>query len=68
MQRLDILPSSRHVRIIFNDVELANTRAPRLVFETGQPTRIYIVKPDCRQDLLQPSDLTTVCPYKVRRT
>ncbi|KAF4613631.1 hypothetical protein D9613_007402 [Agrocybe pediades] len=63
-KRIDILPSSRHVRIEVNGIEVANTRAPRLLFETGLPVRTYIPKVDCRMDLWKVSDLTTSCPYK----
>lgn len=61
-----MLQSSRHVRVVVNDVEVANTTKPRLLFETSLPVRTYIPKTDCRMDLLVPSDLTTQCPYKVR--
>jgi len=63
-KRLDILQSSRHIRIEVNGIEIANSRAPRLLYETGLPVRTYIPKTDCRMDLWQPSDLTTACPYK----
>ncbi|EIW57440.1 DUF427-domain-containing protein [Trametes versicolor FP-101664 SS1] len=63
-KRVDVLQSSRHVRIEINGVEVANTTRPRLLFETSLPTRYYIPKPDCKLDLLVPSELTTQCPYK----
>ncbi|TFK36717.1 DUF427-domain-containing protein [Crucibulum laeve] len=63
-KRVDVLQSSRHIRIEANGIEIANTRAPRLLFETGLPVRTYIAKTDCRLDLLEPSELTTECPYK----
>jgi uncharacterized protein (DUF427 family) len=63
---VDILQSSRHVRIEVNGLEIANTRAPHLLFETGLPVRTYIPKTDCRMDLWEPSDTMTACPYKVR--
>ncbi|KAF8972275.1 hypothetical protein BDZ97DRAFT_1783997 [Flammula alnicola] len=63
-KRIDILQSSRHVRIEVNGVEIANTRAPHLLFETGLPVRTYIPKTDCRMDLWVPSETTTGCPYK----
>ncbi|THH06444.1 hypothetical protein EW145_g4087 [Phellinidium pouzarii] len=63
-KRVDVLQSSRHVRIEVNGVEIANTRKPRLLFETGLPVRTYIPKTDCRMDLLEPSNLSTECPYK----
>jgi len=63
-KRVDVLQSSRHVRVELNGVELANTTKPRLLFETGLKVRTYIPKTDCRLDLLEESDLTTECPYK----
>lgn len=64
-QRVDVLQSSRHVRVELNGVELANTHKPRLLFETGLGVRTYIPITDCRLDLLEHSELTTDCSYKV---
>ena len=64
-KRVDILQSSRHVRVELNGVILAETHSPRLLFETAFPVRTYIPKTDCRMDLWVPSDLKTGCPYKV---
>jgi len=63
-KRIDIRQSSRHVRIEVDGLELANTTKPRLLFETGLPTRTYIPKGDVRLDRLSHSQLTTGCPYK----
>ncbi|KAF7316762.1 hypothetical protein HMN09_00409300 [Mycena chlorophos] len=63
-KRVDVLSSSRHIRVELNGTELANTRTPKLLFETGLPVRTYIPKTDCRMDLLVPSDNKTACPYK----
>ncbi|KAF8626929.1 hypothetical protein AX17_006430 [Amanita inopinata Kibby_2008] len=63
-KRVDVLQSSRNVRVEINGVEVANTRAPRFLYETMLPTRTYIPKVDCRLDLLEESQLTTQCPYK----
>lgn len=62
--RVDILLSSRHVRIEVDEVTVAETRRPTLLFETGLPVRYYLAKTDVRLDLLEPSDKTTECPYK----
>lgn len=66
IQRVDVLQSSRHVRVEFNGQEIANTTKPRLLFETSLRTRTYIPMTDCRLDLLVPSKTTSECPYKVR--
>ena len=62
--RVDVLHSSRHVRVVAGGETMAETDRPRLLFETGLPTRYYIPKLDVRMDLLEPSDTKTRCPYK----
>lgn len=62
--RVDVVESSRQVRVELDGVVLAETRRPRLLFETSLPTRYYIPRLDVRMDLLTPNDTSTVCPYK----
>jgi uncharacterized protein (DUF427 family) len=62
--RVDVLNSSRHVRVAVGGETVAETRRPRLLFETGLPTRYYIPKADVRMDLLERTGTTTECPYK----
>ncbi|EHR59076.1 hypothetical protein SaccyDRAFT_0136 [Saccharomonospora cyanea NA-134] len=62
--RVDVLTSSRHVRVVVDGVTVADTRSPRLLFETNLPVRYYLPKVDVRLDLLEPSDKVTHCPYK----
>jgi uncharacterized protein (DUF427 family) len=62
--RVDVLESTRHVRVVIDGQTIAETRRPRLLFETGLPTRYYIPPDDVRLDLLAPTDTHTVCPYK----
>jgi uncharacterized protein (DUF427 family) len=62
--RIDILASSRHVRVDINGVTVAESHQPRMLFETGLPTRYYLPQTDLRMDLLRPSDRVTHCPYK----
>jgi len=64
--RLDILASSRHVRVLLAGVRIADSHSPRLLFETGLPVRFYLPKPHVRMDLLERSDTVTHCPYKGR--
>jgi uncharacterized protein (DUF427 family) len=64
--RVDVLNSSRHVRVMLGGTVVADTTRPRLLFETSLPTRYYIPKLDVRMDLLRPSETTTGCPYKGR--
>ncbi|KIK66694.1 hypothetical protein GYMLUDRAFT_37839 [Collybiopsis luxurians FD-317 M1] len=63
-KRVDVLQSSRHVRVEVHGVEVANTNKPRFLYETGLPVRTYIPQTDCRVDFLVPSDTTSACPYK----
>jgi uncharacterized protein (DUF427 family) len=62
--RVDILASSRHVRIELDGVTVAESGQPRILFETGLPPRYYLPLTDLRIDLLRPSDTQTHCPYK----
>jgi uncharacterized protein (DUF427 family) len=63
-KRVDVMPSSRRVEVVWNGQTLADTRQPRLLFETGLPVRYYIPEEDVRMDLLQATGTHTRCPYK----
>lgn len=63
-KRVDILPSSRHVRIDIDGEPVAESGSPWLLFETGLPTRYYLPKPHVRLDRLTRTDTVTHCPYK----
>lgn len=62
--RVDVLRSSRRVRIRIGDLTLAESERPAILFETGLPARYYLPTIDVRMDLLTPSETTTRCPYK----
>ncbi|MFH1330818.1 MAG: DUF427 domain-containing protein [Actinomycetota bacterium] len=62
--RVDVLRSSRHVRVEIDGVTVADSTRPTLLFETGLPVRFYLPKTDVRPDLLRPGTTTTRCPYK----
>jgi uncharacterized protein (DUF427 family) len=62
--RVDVLGSSRHVLVSVDGVVVADSRQPRILFETGLPPRYYLPLADVRLDLLRPSELVTHCPYK----
>jgi len=66
--RVDVLNSSRHVKVVIGGQVVAETRQPRLLFETGLRTRYYIPKIDVRMDLLEPTATVTQCPYKGNAT
>jgi uncharacterized protein (DUF427 family) len=62
--RVDVLESSRHVRVIVNGEVVAETRRPRVIYETGLPPRWYFPPEDVRAEALVPSDNHTGCAYK----
>ena len=62
--RVDAMPSERHVRLELDGETIAESRRVVTLFETGLPTRYYLPPSDVRQDVLQPSDSHTGCPYK----
>ena len=62
--RVDILPSSRHVRVEVDGVTIAETTKPTLLFETGLPVRFYLPKTHVRMDLLTSTESESHCPYK----
>jgi uncharacterized protein (DUF427 family) len=61
--RIDIVSSSRHVRLERDGVVLAQSSRPRLLFETLLPTRCYLPRDDILVPLL-PSAKRTTCAYK----
>ncbi|MDP8976051.1 MAG: DUF427 domain-containing protein [Actinomycetota bacterium] len=62
--RVDVLASSRYVEVVLGGVKVAASHQPRLLFETGLPTRYYLPRLDLHMDLLLPSTTITRCPYK----
>ncbi len=62
--RIDVLRSSRHVRVRVAGTLVADSTRPRMLLESGLPVRYYLRPEDVRTDLLQTSDTTTSCPYK----
>ncbi|MBD2896255.1 hypothetical protein amrb99_52000 [Actinomadura sp. RB99] len=62
--RVDVLASSRRVRVEVDGVTVAESSSPRLLFETGLPVRYYLPKTHVRMDLLEHTDTATHCPYK----
>ncbi len=63
-KRVDVVASTRHVQVAIHGVTVADSRRPRLLFETGLPVRYYLPSEDVRLDLLVPASLKTRCPYK----
>ena len=62
--RVDALRSHRHVTVELDNVTLAETTCPVMLFETGLPTRYYIDQTDIAFGHLESSSTQTLCPYK----
>ena len=63
-KRVDIIPSSRRVRVTVGGELVADTRRALFLFETGMKTRYYVPPADVRSEFLRPSRTTSICPYK----
>jgi uncharacterized protein (DUF427 family) len=63
--RIDIRRTSRHIRISLDDEPLAETDRALALFESNLPTRWYLPREDVVAEL-EPSETTTICPYKGR--
>ena len=61
---MEVLQSSRHIKVSVDGEIVAKTSRPKILFETGLPPRYYIPPEDVRTELLVPSETKTVCPYK----
>jgi len=62
--RVDIYPTSRHVRVLLDGECVADSTRVTALFETGHPPRWYFPLDDVRMDLLEPSATETLCAYK----
>ncbi len=63
-KRVDVVPSSRLVRIELGGEVIAESSNSMFLFETALPTRYYLPATDVHMDLLVASDSTSQCPYK----
>jgi uncharacterized protein (DUF427 family) len=63
-KRIDVLRSTRHVRVEVGGVTVAESSRPTMLVETSLPVRWYLPREDVRTDLLVPSDTHSVCAYK----
>jgi uncharacterized protein (DUF427 family) len=62
--RIDVYPTSRHVRISLDGQVIAESERAMALFESNLPTRWYLPRDDVRLELLEPSDKQTRCAYK----
>lgn len=66
--RVEVVPSSRSVRVLIDDAVIGETHNPKILSETGLPNRYYLPWEDIRSDMLEHSETRTYCPYKGRST
>jgi uncharacterized protein (DUF427 family) len=62
--RIDVLKSTRHVRVSLRGELLAESRRAKVLYETALPPRFYLPADDVRVELLVPSPNRTRCAYK----
>lgn len=62
--RVDILQSSRHLRVGVAGEVLVDTTDTVALYETSLDPKLYVARGHVRMDLLVPSTTTTYCPYK----
>lgn len=61
--RIDVCQGSQHVVVRVAGEVVAESRRPRLLFETGLPARYYLPAEDVTA-ALTPTPTSTICPYK----
>jgi uncharacterized protein (DUF427 family) len=61
--RVDVLPTSRSVRISLDGELLAESTRAMALYESNLPTRWYLPREDVSAEL-EPTDTATRCPYK----
>jgi uncharacterized protein (DUF427 family) len=66
--RIEIVHSSRSVRVERNGELLAASRRPYLLLEAPLPVRYYLPADDISDKLLRPSSTRTLCAYKGQAT
>jgi len=62
--RVDVYESSRPVTVRAGGAVIARSERPKLLFETGLQTRVYIPRADVAAGVLSESATRTICPYK----
>ncbi|OQO13102.1 hypothetical protein B0A48_02566 [Cryoendolithus antarcticus] len=63
-KRIDILQSTRPMKISIHGVTVAETSSSMHLYETGLPCRYYFPLTNVKAGVLVKSDLKTGCPYK----
>ncbi|KAI1194116.1 DUF427-domain-containing protein [Nemania serpens] len=63
-KRVDVVLSTRPVRVLVEGTEVASARACFHLYETGLPVRFYLPPTAVRGGVLRESATVTGCPYK----
>ena len=62
--RVDLMPESRRVRVVFAGVTIADSGRALRIEETGHGPVHYLPERDVHMDLLHSTEHHTRCPYK----
>jgi uncharacterized protein (DUF427 family) len=62
--RIDVYPTSRHIRISIDGELIAESVRAKALFESNLPARWYLPQDDVRLELLEKSSTLTRCAYK----
>ena len=63
-KRIEILQSSRDIKVFVDGQRIAHTDTAMHLYETGLPCRFYIPLTSIDPSVLRPSKTRTQCPYK----
>ncbi|KAI0973726.1 DUF427-domain-containing protein [Xylaria arbuscula] len=63
-KRVDVVFSSRPVRVSVHGTEVARAESSFHLYETGLPVRFYLPATSVQAELLRDSATVTACPYK----
>lgn len=64
-KRIEILPSTREIKVSVDGQQIAHTDTAMHLYETGLPCRFYIPFISITDpSILKPSSMKTKCPYK----
>ena len=62
--RVELEPTPRRLRVVFNGETVADTTRGMLMYETRHLPAYYFPLDDIRMDLMTPTDNATHCPFK----
>ena len=61
---LELLPTPKRIRVLFNGEVVADSKSAALLFEKGHAPLYYLPKGDVEMSLLNATDHSTHCPRK----